>query len=187
MIYCEFDSTTLPNGMLYLKCKHCGRSFKNKGPLPRPLVCRKLTGAKNKAQGAKIGYVLVGKDNYKIPGTKIILKPWKIYKINNTLIEKVEVPYEKVEEDSSKVGTRLKGYFEKIGYKESGCSCRSLGKLLDGLPISIIKKYRTRIAELISESAAKMNVKVSPTIIGAPLGLAIWQESAKLRKSSTKN
>lgn len=143
-------------------------------------VTPKLPTSGRKIEGPRSRFAFWPDDSrggYLATGTRV--EPWRFYYLPIALAETATFPFEEVPYDQSRVGTRLKSHFERLGFKEKpNCSCKKIRRMMDDASLDFLANHRDKIVSRIVESAKAQDVTM-PGIgmaINRLYGVALWQE-----------
>ncbi|TXH41650.1 MAG: hypothetical protein E6Q97_37070 [Desulfurellales bacterium] len=140
-------------------------------------------GAKiDKGPMGRFAFFPTGRYGYLAGATRV--QAWRFYFLPVALAETAKFPFEAVPSDQSRVGTRLKDWFAKLGFMEKpGCSCKRIRMMLDAANLAFIDQHLDAIVDQICVSAASLNVSAPRPIVSRMLKAACWMERSKVSRS----
>lgn len=99
---------------------------------------------------------------------------WNFYWLDPHSLVGCPCQYELAMPDESAVGSTLERIFSRIGFRtRQNCDCGWIKEMLDDAPISFVDEHKLRIANLISDSAAKQKVFTPAAAVVPFISLAI--------------
>ena len=111
--------------------------------------------------------------------------PWKLYRLPESVLLLLRIPYEVLEGDSLKVGSRISSIAKAMGFGISSggcCGCSELQKLLDAASSQWIRDHMDDIVEMMQTNAkVKFNRKFPKKMLELAVKSAIVLERRAVR------
>lgn len=122
-------------------------------------------------------------------------KPWKLYYLPKSVLDRINIPYEVMEDTPLKIGSRIASMAKTMGFSmgSGGCcgSCSDLQKLIDAASAEWVIEHMDEIVGMMQRNAKKsFNMRFPKKMLELAVKSAIVLERRAVRhkhKQLTEN